>query len=414
MSAELEPAVLTFLLSAEGQAELGRLPPITEHNHLALAMQLRHTWPPPLANGLVEMALLRQKGEAKFRHAGQMLFTRAGLEQASGEPIARYRAQRMARLGVRWVADLGCGVGGDALALAEVADVVGVDLSAVRLQLARHNAAVYGRAPHFHPLQADLLTLPPLPVEALFCDPARRTATGQRLFKVADYQPPLSFLEAWRTRTPHMGVKISPAVASADIPSTAEAEFISVDGELKECVWWWGGLHSGTPRRATQLPSGASMAWRPMANPLPITPPHTYLYEPDPAILRAGLVEQLGEELGATKISDDIAYLTGERAITAAENPWVRCFALEAWFPFQLKRLRHYLRQQGIGQVTIKKRGSPLEPAWLERQLRLKGGQSAVLFLTQVQGEPAVLIGRPPNLAAPSSATHLQGASHFN
>jgi SAM-dependent methyltransferase len=391
MADEMAESVVQFLLSAEGQAALRQLPAITEQNHLGVAMQVRQTWPPEMANGLVEMALLRQRGAAKFRQAAEMLFTRAGLEQASGEQIARYRAQRVARMGAGWVADLGCGIGGDALALAEVAEVVGVDLSAVRLQLARHNAAVYGRASHFHPLQADLFSLPPLPVDAVFCDPARRTETGQRIFRVADYQPPLAVLEPWRRLTPSMGVKVSPAVAEEEIPRTAEAEFISVGGELKECIWWWGELHSGTPRRATLLPSGATMGWRPLAEPIPITPPRAFLYEPDPAILRAGLVEQLAEELGAGKISAEIAYLTSDHQ---QETVWARCFALEAWFPFQLKRLRHYVREQGIGRVTIKKRGSPLEVEWLRQQLRLKGGREATIFLTQVLGEPAVLVGR--------------------
>ncbi|MDA0246310.1 MAG: methyltransferase domain-containing protein [Chloroflexi bacterium] len=391
MSTELSAAVLTFLLSPEGQTALTHLPPISEQTHLAVAMTLRQTWPPDLANGLLEMALLRQKGTAKFSRAADMLFTRAGLEQASGEQIAAHHAQRVAQMGVRWVADLGCGIGGDALALAAVAHVIGVDLAAERLRMARHNAAVYGRATHFHPLQADLLTLPPLPVDALFCDPARRTATGQRILRVADYQPPLTFVARWREQTPSVAIKISPAVAEGEIPATAEAEFISVGGELKECVLWWGELHSGVNRRATQLPSGASMGWRPLSAPVPITPPRAYLYEPDPAILRAGLVEQLAEELGAAKISADIAYLTHD---TAVPTPWARCFALEAWFPFQLKRLRHYLREQGIGRVTIKKRGSPLDVDWLQRQLRLKGGREAILFLTQVGGEAAVLVGK--------------------
>jgi len=80
-------------------------------------------------------------------------------------------------------------------------------------------------------------------------------------------------------------------------------------------------------------------------------------------------------------------------ADSCQETPFARCFKLEAWFPFQLKRLRRYLREHNIGRVTIKKRGSPLDPDSLRQQLRLRGDEQRVLFLTHVMREPAVLIG---------------------
>jgi hypothetical protein len=65
------------------------------------------------------------------------------------------------------------------------------------------------------------------------------------------------------------------------------------------------------------------------------------------------------------------------------------------WFPFQLKRLRLYLRQRGVGRVTVKKRGSPLEPEALIHSLRLEGDRECVLFLTQLRGKPVVIVGEP-------------------
>jgi hypothetical protein len=76
------------------------------------------------------------------------------------------------------------------------------------------------------------------------------------------------------------------------------------------------------------------------------------------------------------------------------ETPFARRFALEDWFPFQLKRLRQYLRERKIGRVTIKKRGSPLDPDILQRQLRLQGDEERIIFLTYVLDTAAVLIGR--------------------
>jgi len=120
-------------------------------------------------------------------------------------------------------------------------------------------------------------------------------------------------------------------------------------------------------------------------------PPRRFLYEPDGAVIRAHLVEQVGQLLSASKIDDEIAYLTSDRA---QSTPFASCYAIDDYFPFQLKRLRAYLRQRGIGSVTIKKRGSPLDPDELRRRLRLSGDGHCIVFLTQVQGQPTVLVGR--------------------
>ena len=120
-----------------------------------------------------------------------------------------------------------------------------------------------------------------------------------------------------------------------------------------------------------------------------IREPVAYLYEPDPAVLRAGLVTTLGSRLDAYQLDEDIAYLTGERFV---ETPFARSWKINDWFPFQLKRLRAYLRQRNVGSVTVKKRGSPIQPEELIHSLKLKGDNSCVVVLTQLRGKPVVLI----------------------
>lgn len=379
--------IFHWLLSDEGQRVLAETA-VSPATHLQTAAALRQQIAPELAQAVLETALLRQKAAAKFSHAGQMYFTRAALEQASGELIAAYRARRFADIGPRLIADLGCGIGGDALALAGIAPVVGVDLDPVRLVLARENVRVYAGDGRFHPLQADLRQLSPLAADALFFDPARRDAQGRRLFSVRQYQPPLSLVEEWRAKVGATAVKISPGVDYAELPPDGEIEFISVDGEVKEGVLWFGPLRSGAARRATLLPGGRTLTDAP-GDPVPIVEPQGYLYEPDGAVIRAHLVEELARTLEAAKVDEEIAYLT---AVAPQPTPFARCYAIEDWFPFQLKQLRHYLRQRHIGRVTIKKRGSPLEPAWLQQQLRLQGDEERILFLTQIRGKPAVIV----------------------
>jgi hypothetical protein len=116
-----------------------------------------------------------------------------------------------------------------------------------------------------------------------------------------------------------------------------------VKGELKEAVLWFGAFRS-TAHRATLLPGAYSLVEE-YSNTLPLSDPQVYIYEPDPAVLRAGLVTSLGYRLNASQLDASIAYLTSENY---CETPFARVWKIEAWFPFGLKRLRAYFRQQGV------------------------------------------------------------------
>lgn len=393
----MRPEDFRYLTSPEGCEILASLAaqPVTQDNQLALASRLRQLIGPERAQATIEQALLRRRAEAKFSRAAEMLFTRDGLEQATAEPVAAHRARRFADAGFTRLADLACGIGGDALALTAAADVIGLDRDPLRLALARTNVSAYGRGERFLPVAADLTTLPPLPVEAFFFDPARRTPTGpnkppsRRLFDVEAYQPPLSLIRTWLPRVHHGAVKVSPAVDYDDLPPEAEIEFVSYRGEVREGVLWFGDLRCGR-RRATLLPGDQTLTDTDDAgDPVDLSPPRTYLIEPDGAVIRAHLVTALARRTHSSLLSADIAYLTSDEY---CETPFGRVFRLETWFPFQLKRLRAYLRDRRVGQVTIKKRGSPLDPEDLRRALALKGNERRILFLTQVAGKPAVLV----------------------
>jgi len=381
-----------FLLTPAGQAQLAALAEIEidAANHLQVASRLSGEVGPDQAHALLETALLRRRASVKFSRADEMYFTREALQQASAEQISFYRAKRFARSGLDHIADLGCGIGGDSLALAASAQVIGVEWDPLRLVMAQENVRAYGHGLRFRPLQADLMELSPLPIDALFADPGRRDEHGRRIYSVHQYRPPLSFLEDWRQQVPHQAVKISPAVSYDELPPGAEVEFISVKGEVREALLWFGDLKTAATRRATLLPGENTLVDSDVAD-IETGPPRRFLYEPDGAVIRAHLVEQVGQLLSASKIDDEIAYLTSDRA---QSTPFASCYAIDDYFPFQLKRLRAYLRQRGIGSVTIKKRGSPLDPDELRRRLRLSGDGHCIVFLTQVQGQPTVLVGR--------------------
>jgi len=359
---------------------------------------LCRSFPPDLARAALETAILRREGRVKFPFADSMYFTREALEQASAYEISTYRSARYDPF--TCLVDLGCSIGGDSLALASIAPTVGIDRDPLRLVLAQANLAALGLADRANFLHADLQA--PLPLgssshTALFFDPGRRDQ-GRRVFSVNAYQPPLRMVSVWQSDFPATGVKISPGVDLAELATyDAEVEFISLHGGLKEAVLWFGPLKTAR-RRATILPGAHTLStsrlpeFEQPCNTPPTSEPLAYLYEPDPAVLRAGLVVDLAAQLGAFQLDPDIAYLTAEEQ---QPTPFARAWAIEAWFPFGLKRLRSYLRERQVGRVTVKKRGSPLQPEALINDLRLSGDQERVVFLTHLRGAPVVLIGRP-------------------
>ncbi len=396
------------LLTPTGQAAItaaAALQP-SEAGFLSALARLERDYPPGLARPALEIAILRREAAVKFPQADRLYFTRPALEQASAYAVASYRARRFA--GCDRVLDLGCSVGGDSLALAAAAPVLGLDLDALRLAMARANLTACADEAHFPAdfIRADLTAALPVrlsPHTGLFFDPARRTDRG-RVYSVRQYQPPLSSVRAWAAQTPAqtpaLAVKISPGVNLEELRSyDCAIEFISLHGELKEALLNFGPL-GGFGRRATLLPgpfqlsAPANTAADSETAPR-LSQPQAWLYEPDPAVLRAGLVRLLAEQIHAAQLDADIAYLT---APNLTPTPFARAWQVEAWFPFQLKRLRAELRARGVGRVTVKKRGSPIEPEQLIRALRLKPNDSAgerVLFLTHLQGRPIVILAWP-------------------
>lgn len=369
-----------------------------EEQYLTHFQKLRRSYPSDLARAALETAILRGEGLRKLPSAGKMYFTRESLEQATSWEVASFRSQRY--LGYKTIIDLGCSIGGDTLHFAAKAFVIGVDYDLLRLMMAKANIDALGLEDNASFIQADLSQSLPVriasPSIGLYFDPARRLNT-QRVRFVQDYLPPLSTIKKWILKNSALGVKLSPGVNLDELRDyDAEIEFVSLRGELKEAVLWFGPLQCAK-RRATILPGAHSLSsdlepGKLIQLKLPISVPLSFLYEPDPAILRAGLVYQLGSMLDACQLDPDIAYLTSD---VMRSSPFARGWKIVDWMEFNLKRLRAYLRANHVGKITVKKRGSPISPDILIRDLRLVGDEERVIFLTHLEGKPIVIICLP-------------------
>jgi SAM-dependent methyltransferase len=379
---------------------------LSDKNTLPLLTRLRKTWSPEVAAAALETARLRLRAADKMLPSADLLWlTRDGLEQASHGATAVVRRIDFADCGT--VFDLGCGIGADSMALAPECDVVAMDNDPLRLAMAQANTGQVSGKP-VYALQADLRS--PLPFDrdfmqatAAFFDPARR-AEGRRLFSVHDYLPPLEVAAEWPFAA--LQVKLSPGVDLSElIPYAGSVHFVSVNGELKEaqlCLGAWASRRSSAkvltvdwtaaqPQDAITL---ITLISQDIAAP-ETRSPKGYLYEPDPAVIRAGLLGELAAYLDIPmyRFDETIAYLTADFSV---ETPLARVWPIEDALPFNVKKLRAYLRERHIGRVTVKKRGHAMTPEELIAALRLPGdGEDRVVVLTRVMGQPFVLICKP-------------------
>jgi SAM-dependent methyltransferase len=382
------------LLTPEGAALMARLPPYDEGSALATAELLRREGVPAgLAAAAMTQSRLRARGRSRLGpDADRMWLTEAGLEQATRRVVAERHAERFARLGVRTVADLCCGVGGDLLALARagVPRVVGVDRDPVTAAVAAANAAALGLGDRTEVRCEDVTTTSLDDVDAVFVDPARRGARGRAL-DPRDWSPPLSFVLDVAARVPATGAKLAPGVPHTALPGDAEAEWVSDGGDVLECALWCGPLATGVRRRATLLPSGATLTGD-GGRQAAAGPVGRYLVEPDGAVIRAGLVAELADLVDGRLVDPTIAYVTTD---VAPVTLYGTSYEVTDVLPFGVKRLRGLLRERGVGRMTVKKRGTAVTPEELRRRLRLRGDAEATVVLTRVAGEQSMLLVRP-------------------
>ncbi|MFI6811626.1 methyltransferase domain-containing protein [Nonomuraea sp. NPDC050328] len=386
------------LQTPRGQAALAEAVELTGADPVAAATRLRKTYDAALTSAALTQAGLRARAQAKFgADAARMYFTPHGLEQATRADVAAHRARRLAGL---HVVDVCCGIGGDLLALARAGcRVDACDLDPLTVAVAQANADALGLGDLISVRTADAASIDPAGYDALFADPARRTARG-RTFDPDAYSPPWPVVVDLLARARAACVKVAPGLPYELIPEDAEAEWVSYRGEVKEAALWTGPLagHDPTPpgleeharRRATLLPGGHTLT--PTGAVAASGPVAKYLYEPDGAAVRAHLVAEVADLVGGHLIDPMIAYITSDVAV---DSPWAARYEIHDTLPFSLKRLRAVLRERQVGNVTIKKRGSAVDIERLRADLRLSGPNTATVILTRIADKPFMLLGSP-------------------
>lgn len=390
----MDQAELRELLTPEGLGLLDSLPAWESSSDVVrtVAALRKAGHSPGLVAAVMGQARLRARASSKFGpFAATMLFTEAGLEQATRLSVAALHAGRFQRAGVGWVADLGCGIGADALALAALdIEVTAVERDEVTAAIAAYNLASWSNARVEH---GDAETFDISGVGGVYLDPARRDG-ARRLADPADWSPSLDFAFGLAERLP-TGVKLGPGIDRDLIPVDAEAQWVSVDREVVELGVWFGALARPGVRRSALVVGEhgtAELVAAADSDDEPAGSLGEYLYEPDGAVIRARLIGDLARSLGGRMLDPTIAYVTAD---AATATPFASCFRVLEDFPLDKKVLRKEVAARGIGTLEIKKRGVDIDPAAFRTALAPKGSGSGTLILTRMgERRRALLVER--------------------
>ena len=385
-------ARLERLAGPEGAALLDRLAGTDLGGDAALRLgsALRREYPADLVADAMTQAGLRDRASTKFARAGDMWFTRDGLEQASSEVIARHRAGRYAGRGR--LTDLCCGIGGDLVSLAAGHDVVGVDRDPVHLWMAGRNAAAHGH--RAGTVQADVRDADLAGVDGVFVDPARRSSGGR--MRTGESEPPLEWCLALAGRVDAVGIKAAPGIDHALVPAGWELEFLALGRELKEAAAWSPGLAGARTRASVLDPGGTAHSLAGEPDPadgdtgVPVNTPGGWLLDPNPAVTRAGLVSELAARTGGTRIDPRIAFLTCDDR--PAPTPFARTMQVIDSRPWDQKRLPSLLRSLDVGAVDVRRRGLAGDVDALARKLRGAGSRRATVVMTRAEDRPWCLV----------------------
>lgn len=391
MAAEsAEISDLRWLVSDEAAEIFAQFPqPALSVQQLA-RLQREHS--PARAALISEQLELRQRGRAKFSRAEAMFFTRVGLEQATDDVIAAYKAQRFGP--AQAVADLCCGIGGDLAALAAGRTATGVDLSPQLAVLAQANCAAYGQSVATESIDAARCDIAAF--DAWHCDPDRRAA-DRRTTQLDSFSPTTEELDQLLRQNPSAAIKLAPAT---QVPKAwrddAELEWISSRRECRQLVAWFGSLAAqGAGRRATHVDRDGNVSSFFAAGDAPLqtaSQPGGYLMEPDPALLAADLVDDFARQHGLQRILPRSVYLTADAAIDSA---LVTTFQVRDQLPIDRKSLSKRLKEEGIGRVEVKVRGLDIRPEAFLKKLKLSGDLTATIILTPTPtGNRAILCER--------------------
>nr|WP_321496437.1 methyltransferase domain-containing protein [uncultured Methanolobus sp.] len=325
----------------------------------------------------------------------EMISDKDGIRFATPEPVAEYRAKR---LQCKTIADISCGIGGQALFFARYCDFVyAIEIDPKKIAFAKKNARIMG-VDNIEFIAGDALSpevIEKLPkLDVVFSDPARPPAEKER--SIDNLSPSIpEVMKAYAKVSSNFAFEAPPQLSPDKIPFDCEREYMSLEGKLNRLNLYFGELKKADIS-AVALPGSNAIRSSGTVEPAgKADEPALYAYEPEECVIKAGLLEQLvaelkgeSENIAIYDIDEKRTLLTSESEIKNSlfKNRYRKLLVAEADF----SQINSYLRKNSFGTVIVRAAIDP-ESYWdvrNELENGLNGERKAHLF---VKDEKAIL-----------------------
>jgi hypothetical protein len=366
---------------------------LEKNNQLSLINDYRKSGvDPELLRFALNQAALKQRGAQKFEElATDLMFTEAGLEQATRLEVANWHARKFASAGITSITDLGAGIGADSIAFCQAGLITtSIENHPEAFLALEHNIRNY---PGCKALNQDVEQTA-IETQGVWLDPARRdqdrkSLTPQRL-QPEMFSPNLDLV--FEIAAKHAaGVKLAPAFPHEMIPKDFEANWVSHSQDLVELTLWGAPLGSPGVKKAV-LVAETVLEFEGVHQLAPIAKLSNFIFEPDVSLIRSHLIGAFANQNGLKLIAENIAYLTSDVQL---ESPWLKSYRVIDVLPLDEKTIRTYCHKNQIGTLEIKKRGVDITPEQLRPKLKLKGAGTATLILTRVGSARQAIVCEP-------------------
>lgn len=337
---------------------------------------------------------VRRKAARLLPDAGQLWLTQIGLEQSTSWVVARHKAQRFPEAVP--IRDLCCGIGIDTAALAQRGPVTAVDCDPAMGLRCRWNCEVWKPAFPVATLTCDV-THQNWSQNLIHADPDRRAGTSRPVKRLEQYQPNLEWMQSLTRSGASGAIKIGPASNFIQKFPDCEIELVSLNGECREATVWFGDLAGSFPFRATVLRSDDPTAVESISvDPLGVMSatadePEAFLFDPDPAVVRSGMLDAVAASLSIRRLDPAEEYMTGAMPI---QSGFVSSFVVEAVLPNSLKELRHWLKRDPSQYYEVKCRRIPVVAADIQRQLPTGDAAPRTVVFVRVNGKARIVVAR--------------------
>jgi SAM-dependent methyltransferase len=241
--------------------------------------------------------MTRDKRTIKFTKP--IVSNKEGLQLATPEIVAEYIAKR---LKTDIIADLGCGIGGQVIFFARVCrKVYAVDKDPEKLEYARENCRIYG-VDNVEFILGDALSDEVKDkvsdADIIFSDPARPLSEKERTLETL--KPPITeIIRIYSDIIPDLAFHAPPQMPPERLKLDCEREYLSLNGQLNRLTLYMGSLKC-CDRSAVVLPGGERLCLS-GAPEMRESSLCEYVYEPEPSVIKAGLLDELAGILAKDK-----------------------------------------------------------------------------------------------------------------